>query len=305
MKKKVPKKIKVKKNIVNFFNDKRNQKNPSLNSKIKAVHDIESGSKIISNAVVLIGFPEHAITFFDSIYENVIKCNNAKVFAHIWVNGYEHVIPKVEQLLKSVNATYQLSTQNRDSYKTDFIKGAWYNQIKEGPLSFPPNVFGQFDSANQVMKMVRKKETNQDSFKWILKSRFDVHFNKPILLDDFAWKEDEMHVRKIVFPWMFQDWSFFGSLKAMSIWGKSFNDIEKLYKKHGSAFNQESLWSKNLSINNIRFVDHPEWTHHLIDRDRCCDFCKSINPEPKPYNSSNCSNDRWIIKDINLDISPS
>jgi len=280
-------------------NIKKNKpvKNKSINKKNNL---FTKNQKSNTSAVCLIGFPEYACSSFDSIYENIIKPNKAVVFAHVWTNGYEAKLPKVESLLKSIKAIYHMQPQNRDIYDTSFVKGCWYNQRKTGPLSFPPNVFGQFDSANKVMKLIKKYEKSNNKFDWIFKSRFDMHFLHSIIMKNYEKnnnnKIEEIHARPNPYPWMFQDFAFFGTSKAMHLWGESIVDIKKIYTKHGAAFNQESLWSKNWELNGIKIVPHSEWNFHATKRSDTCHVCRGIEHEPKPYNAKNPSNDRWELK---------
>lgn len=288
----------------NYFDSLRkkinkNKKEKKLIYKNKK-HSISVDSKKKQrNSICLIGFPEYAYSSFDSIYENIIKPNKAFVFAHIWSNGYVGVIPKVEGLLKSVGAIYHIQPQDREKYDVSFVKGCWYNQRKAGPLSFPPNVFGQFDSARRVMKLVKNYEKINGKFQWVFKSRFDMHFMHPIIMNNYKNSDrvlDQIHARPIPYPWMFQDFAFFGTSNSMHLWGDCFNSIKKIYTKNGAAFNQESIWSKNWELNNIKIFPHPEWDFHITKKSDGCLFCRSVPHEPKPYNAKNPSNDKWELK---------
>jgi len=118
---------KKKKDASAYFDNLRKniKKNKPVKNKIinKKNNLFTKSEKSRANAVCLIGFPEYACSSFDSIYENIIKPNKAVVFAHIWTNGYEAKLPKVESLLKSIKAIYHMQPQNRDIYDTSFVKG--------------------------------------------------------------------------------------------------------------------------------------------------------------------------------------
>jgi hypothetical protein len=280
----------------NITKNKKEKKSIYKNKKPSIIIDAKKKQK---NAICLIGFPEYACSSFDSIYDSIIKPNKAFVFAHIWSNGYEGVMPKVEGLLKSVKAVYHIQPQNRDKYDVSFVKGCWYNQRKPGPLSFPPNVFGQFDSAKKVMKLVKNYEKVNGKFDWIFKSRFDMHFMHPIIMNSYKNNDrvlDEIHAKPNPYPWMFQDFAFFGTSNSMHLWGKCFDSIKNIYMKHGAAFNQESIWSKNWEINNVTLRAHSEWNFHATKRLDGCHLCRSIANESKPYNAKNTSNEKWELR---------
>jgi hypothetical protein len=295
---------KIKKNSLEQFLDKKRKSIKQLkkekivkNKKTKLYkYDIVK-DETSHNAVAIIGFPEYALSNIDNIYNSIIKNNKAKVFAHIWINGYETLYDKLKDSLDKLGAYYKFDKQDREKYNTDFVKGCWFNNPRPGPLSFPPNVFGQFDSAKRVMNMIAEYNSEKNNtIKWVFKTRFDTHFEHSINISNSSENLGKIHAKPNPFPWFFQDFSFYGDYKSMKIWGKAYNNIENIYKNHGAAFNQESIWSKFWEINGIQLIGHNEWRLHVIKRKEGCKYCMSINNEIKPYNSNNSSLDKWLCK---------
>lgn len=298
---------KTKKNNLEQFLDKKRKsiKKSNKPKKVKTVKDKKTKlykfnitkSESGSNAVAIIGFPEYAISNIDNIYNSIIKNNKARIFAHIWINGYENLYDKLKNNLDKLGALYKFEKQDRDRYNTDFVRGCWFNKHRPGPLSFPPNVFGQFDSAKRVMDMIGEyNNENNNILKWIFKTRFDAHFEHPIDIINSNENLGKIHAKPNPFPWFFQDFAFYGDYKSMKIWGKAYNNIENIYKKHGAAFNQESIWSKFWEINGVQIIGHNEWRLHVVKRKEGCRYCMAISSEIKPYNSKNSSLDRWLCK---------
>lgn len=259
---------------------KNTNKNLSINK-----NNIE---KSTGNAVVIIGFPEYVEYVFDSMYENVIKPNHAKCFAHIWISKYEFKIEKIKKLFNSIGGNLKIDQQNKNNYETSFVNSRYYKR-KEGEEDgywHPPNVFGQFDSASRVMNMVKKYEKENKEFDYILKTRCDIHYNSKIIIEDIKKQNYQICANKHVHPWYIVDFIFYGTSNAMHCWGESFTRIEKLYKKHGAAFLPESLWYKNWEINGCKIMYKDLNKHyHLAKRNSICNFCKSIPLEKKLYNN--------------------
>lgn len=282
-----------KKSLENFLSKQRKKIKQNLSIKKNI------GKKNSKNVVVIIGFPEYALSNFDNIYESIIRPNEAKVISHVWTNNYENVCERLKRKLESIDAIFKFDRQDRDAYNTDFVSGCWYKKERSGPLSFPPNVFGQFDSARRVMEMVSEYRGNKNKVDWVFKTRFDAHFEYPIRMDlSNNCKSDQVHVKPNPYPWHFQDFAFYGNYKAMKLWGKAFYNIESTYKENGAAFNQESLWSKFWEINKVKMINHNEWGIHVIKRKEGCRYCININNEHKPYNSGNAGIEKWLYRSI-------
>lgn len=294
------KKNKIKKlSPLDDFLKKQRKKIKQIKIKNRIVHN-SSNSK---NVVVIIGFPEYALSNFDNLYESIIRPNNAKVISHIWINNYENIYDKLRSKLNAINAIYNFENQDRDRYNTEFVNGCWYNKNKSGPLSFPPNVFGQFDSARRVMEMVSDYRASKNKVDWVMKTRFDSHFEHPVIINlNNDSKNDQVHVKPNPYPWHFQDFAFYGNYRAMKLWGKAFYNIEDIYKNHDAAFNQESLWSKFWEINKVKMINHNEWGIHVVKRKDGCRYCNDIKAEIKPYNSNNSSNEKWLFRNIKRNI---
>lgn len=235
--------------------------------------------KFNKNAVVIIGFPQYALDSFDSLYQNIIKPNDAKVFCHIWTNGYEDKLSLIKRNMKSIGAIYKMSHQEKNSYDVSFVKGAYFASSKSGPFWDPYKIFGQFHSAKKVMDLVKKFEEENGVFKNVFKSRFDMHFLHPIIMNESINRGIEVvHARPLGEPWMFADFAFWGNSRSMHVWGQSFYRIREIYEKHKASFCPESLWSKNWELNNIKIHHHPEWKFHPIKREdgKNCNFCNRI-----------------------------
>lgn len=162
---------------------------------------------MLKTAVCITGQPRHFEETYSNIYNNIIKPNNADVFLHAWFDEKDSgstIKNAGVTYYKNKNKNYIVKKDTYDKLKElykpiDFIieKQIYFKDIIEtNILSFLENnninynsTFSMFYSLLKCGELIRNYEQKSNfKYDYIIKIRFDVFLNAPIIVNKFDSK---------------------------------------------------------------------------------------------------------------------
>lgn len=187
----------------------------------------------MKTCLLISGLPRQVQSCFDNINKNIILPNNPDVFIHTWsednkINDYiidtykpiRHIFePRKKFVNDNLDLNYMLSTYahayDRNRF-IDMLYSSWYSNLK----------------VNNLKEEYRLE--NNIKYDYVIKIRFDVVYNRPLIVSNYDSNQLNVNVRYDLPSKMTDDRIAFASNDIMNLYCGGFTMFEFIYKlKYG------------------------------------------------------------------------
>lgn len=218
-------------------------------------------------ALCISGLPRQVEKAFPNIKANLIEPNNPDVFIHTWLDlmsmdasGYfTIVIPhKIKNLYKPLTVTFEK--------QLPFINSKWNLDRMMDPVvgharsyerdKFVEMLYSSWYSVQQANLLKERYQlANNFTYDCVIRARFDINYNKPVIVADYN-VDDYIHIAsKGLPPEMTDDRFAFGSNRLINAYCSAFNLLDLVFKKRhlmDGVFCGETLVYEMLKMYNIQ-----------------------------------------------------
>jgi hypothetical protein len=188
----------------------------------------------MKTCLLISGLPRQVEKCYENIKNSLILPNNPDIFVHTWANEETDTIKFIMENYKPLKMVYEpqkkFVNKNLDFNLMLSNYAIAYNRDR-----FIDMLYSSWYSAQLVNNIKEEYRLSNDvKYDYVIRARFDVTYNRPIIVSNYDPNQFNVNVRYDLPAKMTDDRIGFASNEIMNLYYSGFTLFEYLYKlKHG------------------------------------------------------------------------